>query len=155
MNLFSVFQHSVYLELAIIGLEQNGIRKENIFAVPLDKRGDQWRDVQTSHQDARSKVDLVFILGAVFMLLGAIYGFRLHLGPVLWALFGLLFGAGVGFGVELLVAKNLKFQEQETKTDVILIVHCRPNQAEMVEGILWSHNALGVAKTKTKRENAL
>ncbi|MCF8567578.1 hypothetical protein LLE49_22925 [Alicyclobacillus tolerans] len=80
MHLVSVFQHSIYLELAIIELEQQGIPEGKILALPLDKHIPTPPSTQAVHRDGRSYVDLLFIFGMVGMLLGAIYGFVLALG---------------------------------------------------------------------------
>jgi hypothetical protein len=37
MQVFATFEYSTYLELAISELEKRGIRKEDIFIVPLVK----------------------------------------------------------------------------------------------------------------------
>lgn len=145
MHLVSAFQHSVYLELAIIDLEQMGISKENILALPLDKNNPNPPSVQAAHKDGTSYVDLVFIFGMVFMLLGAIYGFVLAWGPIIWALLGMVGGALFGLLTEMLIAGRKVFQKS-VMTDVILMVDCQDNQVEAVEKLLWSHQALGVAK---------
>ena len=145
MHLVSVFQHSMYLELAIIDLEQMGISKENIMALPLDKNSPNRPSVQAAHQDGTSYVDLVFIFGMLFMLLGAIYGFVLAWGPVIWGLIGIVVGALIGLLIEVLIAGKKVFQ-RSGQVDVVLIVDCQDNQAEAVEKILWSHQSHGLAK---------
>jgi hypothetical protein len=111
VHLVSAFQHSVYLELAIIDLEQIGISKEDILALPLDKNGPNNTSVRTSHKDGTSMVDLVFILSSIFMLLGAIYGFVLKWGPILWGLIGIIVGALIGLAIELLLAGMNVFKQ--------------------------------------------
>lgn len=145
MHLVSAFQHSIYLELAIIDLEQMGISKKQILALPLDKNNSSPSSVQAAHQDAKSYVDLLFICGTVGMLLGAIYGFVLAWGPVIWGLLGMVLGALVGLLIEWMTSGKKMFQ-RGTTVDVILIVDCNGNQTEAVEQILWGHHALGVAK---------
>lgn len=96
MHFVSVFQHSYYLELAIIDLEQIGILKENILALPMDKNNPNPPSVKTAHKDGTSYVDLVFIFSMVCMLLGAIYGFVWAWGPIIWGLIGMVVGALLG-----------------------------------------------------------
>jgi hypothetical protein len=38
MQIFSTFETTSYLEMAISALEKKGIKKERIYAVPLDNR---------------------------------------------------------------------------------------------------------------------
>jgi hypothetical protein len=145
MHLVSAFQHSFYLELAIIDLEQLGILKENILALPLDKKNPNPPSVKATNKDGTSYVDLVFIFSMVCMLLGAIYGFVWTWGPIIWGLIGMVAGALLGLLIEISLAGKKVFQKS-IKVDVILIVDCKDSQAETVEKILWSHQALGVSK---------
>ena len=41
MYVVSTFDHSIYLELAITAIQMKGIKKENIMAIPMDKRGEE------------------------------------------------------------------------------------------------------------------
>lgn len=145
MHLVSVFQHSIYLELAIIDLEQMGVSKENILALPLDKNSPNPPSVQVVHQNGTSYVDLIFICGLIGMLLGAIYGFVLSWGPVIWGLIGMVVGSLVGLLIEVLISGKKVFQ-RSTTVDVVLMVDCSENQVAAVERILWGHQALGVAR---------
>lgn len=145
MHLVSAFQHSYYLELAIIEMEQMGISKENILTLSLNKNNPNPPSIKASHRDGTSYVDLVFIFSMVFMLLGAIYGFIWTWGPIIWGLIGLIVGALIGLAIEVALSGRKVFKKS-MKVDVIVIVECKDNRAEAVEKILWSHQALGVAK---------
>ncbi|WHY94641.1 hypothetical protein QNK12_14770 [Neobacillus cucumis] len=61
-------------------------------------------------------------------------------------------GALLGFLIEILLAGKKVFQKS-IRVDVILIVDCKDSQAEIVEKILWSHQALGVAKQPRYNSN--
>jgi hypothetical protein len=59
MQVFSTFENTGYLELAICQLEKKGIFKENIFAVPLDNRVEEKNLFDTiHHSDGVSLIDL-------------------------------------------------------------------------------------------------
>lgn len=146
MHFISSFQHSAFLELALSDLEQKGISKENIFVAPLDKSSAVLSDVEKAHREGASKYELSFIFGNVFMLLGGIYGFIFAWGPIIWSLIGLVFGATLGIVISLFTMK-LKWFREKSKSEVVLIVECEKEQSELVERILWRHNALGVSKT--------
>lgn len=152
MHLVSVFQHTIYLELAIIDLEQIGVPKERILALPLDKHGLHMTSVQASHKEGNNDVDLLFICSMLGMLFGAIYGFVLTFGPVIWGLVGTAVGALVGLLIEVFIS-GLKMFQRSTPVDVVLIVDCSDTEASTVERILWSHRALGVAKQPVLRSN--
>lgn len=145
MHLVSVFQHSIYLELAIIDLEQVGISRQKILALSSNKNSSNATSIQASHQEGKSYVDLLFICGTVGMLLGAIYGFILAWGPLIWGLIGMIVGVLIGLLIELLISGTQMFR-RSTTVDVVLIVDCSDAQMGIVERILWSHQALGVAK---------
>lgn len=148
MYIISTFQHSISIEKAITALQMKGIRKENILAVPMDKRGEETKLFDTMHQsDGLSLLDLSFILGSFFTLLGAIYGFVLEWGPVIWGLIGFVTGFGVGIVIKLLSAKKYStFRPGKNTSEVVLIIECKEQQVELVKDMLWAHNALGVRK---------
>lgn len=148
MYIIATFKHSISLEKAITAIEMKGIPKDKILAVPLDKRGEKPRIFDTIHQsDGLSLLDLPFVLGSVLMLIGAIYGFILEWGPVIWSLIGLAAGFGIGIAVKLIL--NGRCAEKRTgkkASEVVLIIECKDHQLETVRDTLWSHNAFGVRK---------
>lgn len=160
MFITATFEYSDFLELAISELEQNGILRERIVAIPLDKRVEKRKILDTIHRaDGVSQIDGAFVLGAAFMELGVVYGYFWKLGPVLWGLIGLAGGALLGFLLDYYVgqipgtlkhAKNLKKKAAGNKAaEVVLIIHCEENQSQMVEEVLWDNLSLGVGKMIT------
>ena len=82
MYIIASFEQSIFLELAISALEQRGIQKNQILAVPLDKRTEPRKLLDTIHRaDGYSLFDVAAVLGTCGMLLGAIYGMVLNWGP--------------------------------------------------------------------------
>lgn len=148
MHFISTFNHSAYLELALNDLEQKSIHKENIFVTTFDKCAPKSPDIDKIHKKNASKFELSFVLGAIFMLLGGIYGFIWAWGPIIWSLIGLIFGGILGVIISLIIYKRDWFQKKDS-AEVIIIVECEKNQAEFVEQILWKHGALGVSKTSS------
>ncbi|HET7577722.1 MAG TPA: hypothetical protein VFK33_00455 [Bacillales bacterium] len=150
MHIFSTFDHSTYLELALAALESNGIRRENILAVPVDRREPKRRLVDTIHSsDGISMLDSGMALATAFAVLGASYGFILKWGPIICGLIAALFGLGSGILFSLLHYRRKHAGEKRTGnkgTEVIVIVHCEPGQTEMVEKTLWDNLAYGVGK---------
>lgn len=148
MHIVSTFEHSIFLEKAITALQMKGIAKENILAIPLDKRGEEQHLFDSIHRsDGLSLLDLPFVLGAFFMLLGGIYGFYLAWGPILWGLIGMVIGIGIGFAIKLLVVKKYTNNRFGRKgTEVVLIIECKEFQMENIKDMLWAHHALGVRK---------
>lgn len=138
--------------MAISTLEKNGIKKEDIFAIPLDNRQEERKIFDTLHRsDGTSLIDIGMALATAFSVIGASIGFKLAWGPIYWGLIGAFIGFVIGFAIRLLTEVVLKKKQRRLrgkKAEVILIIDCKESQAELVENILWSHFALGVAKVK-------
>ncbi|MGG5253557.1 hypothetical protein ACQYAD_08680 [Neobacillus sp. SM06] len=149
MLAIATFENSLFIELAISSIEQNGIPKDQISAVPLDKRTESRQLFDTIHRaDGFSMFDVAAILGTCFMLLGAIYGYVLKWGPIIWSIIGAVVGVLLGFIIKLLFIKKRLTGSKQITSEVILMIRCDTHQWETVEKILWDHLALGVAKVK-------
>ena len=149
MHIISSFEHSAFLELAINKLQEKGIEKENIVAVPLQNMKDQPKLFDTIHRsDGESLLDLAAVLGTVFSVLGASFGFVLTWGPIIWGLLGLAFGAIIGFMIDYLLTKKHKKSKTNLNTEVILIVSCKENEYDTVKRILFENRALGVGELR-------
>ncbi|MEN6351295.1 MAG: hypothetical protein ABFD08_18120 [Syntrophomonas sp.] len=90
MYLAASFHYCLHTEIAIAKVEQLGIKKEQILAVPLEVKGETRNIFDTIHHaDGISMFDGGAILGSACMVLGVIYGFILEWGPIIWGLIGL------------------------------------------------------------------
>lgn len=152
MQLYSTFENSIYLELAIAKLEKSGIRKEDIYAVPLDNRLEDRKLFDTIHNsDGTSMIDIGIALATAFSVVGTSVGFILTWGPIVWGAISAIIGFVIGVGIRLYTEKILKKNRRLSKgknSEVILIVACEETKGELVERILWEHLALGVAKVR-------
>lgn len=152
MQIYSTFDHSVNLELAISALEMNGIAKEAIFAVPLSKRKLERKLFDTMHQaDGVTLISTGAVLGTAFAVIGASIGFRLEWGPIYWGLIGTSAGFILGLLIDLFYYKVLKKLDHPVRgnaADVVLIVECEEPLGDKVEHILWHHFAHGVARVR-------
>jgi hypothetical protein len=152
MQLFSTFETTGFLEMAISTLEKNGIPKGSIYAVPLDNRKEIPKIFDTLHRsDGTSLIDIGMGLATAFSVIGASIGFKLAWGPIYWGLIGAFWGFVLGFAIRLfmeLVVKKNKRVLKGKHSEIILIIDCEETQAELIEDILWSHFANGVAKVK-------
>ncbi|WP_163538443.1 hypothetical protein [Gracilibacillus sp. YIM 98692] len=152
MQVFSTFENNAFVEIAISMLEKKGIKKENIFAVPLDNRKEVRKVFDSLHRsDGTSLIDIGMALATAFAVIGASIGFNLAWGPIYWGLIGAFVGFMVGFAIRLFTEKVLKKKNRLLKgkhSEIILIIDCEEGYAELVENILWSHYALGVAKVQ-------
>lgn len=152
VQLFSTFETTGFLEMAISTLEKKGIKKESIFAVPLDNRVEDRKIFDNIHRsDGTSLVDIGMGVATAFSVIGASVGFKLAWGPIYWGLIGAFVGFVLGFAIRLFMELVIKKRKRVLKgkhSEVILIIDCEESQADLVEDILWSHFALGVAKVK-------
>jgi hypothetical protein len=147
MFVIATFENSIYIELAITALEQQGISKELILAAPLDKRKELRGLFDTIHKsDGFSLFDGPAILGTCLMLLGAIYGYVLEWGPILWGIIGAVSGLLLGFLLKMFLLRKNKRGSSKITSEIVLMVRCEDRKWEQVEKILWDHFALGLTK---------
>ncbi len=149
MYVISTFKYSAYVELAITELEQKGIVREKILAVPLEKKKKEGKLFDTINRaDGVSLFDLAAVLGTVFMVLGVIYGYIWAWGPILCGLIGLVGGSAVGFLIDLFIVmrRRRKGGAAAGSDDVVIIVNCDKESTETVEKVLWNNHAVGVAR---------
>ncbi|NMO76908.1 hypothetical protein [Niallia alba] len=155
MQIFSTFEHSVFIEMAISTLEKKGVKRENIFVIPLDNQTEERKVFDNLHRsDGTSFVDIGVALATAFSVIGASIGFELAWGPIYWGLIGAAIGFLIGFGIRLFTEIILKKRRRLLKgfhSEIIVIVNCEESEAEMIENILFSHYALGVAKVKVQK----
>jgi hypothetical protein len=147
MHVVSSFEHSTLLELAITDLEQQGIARERIIAVPLDHRSDQSMLFDTIHRsDGIALMDGAAIAGTVGSVLGASYGFILEWGPIIWGLIGLAAGCVIGFSIDLAFNRK-RLRRKNTSvatTEVVVIVECNKEQSRLVRDVLSRRHAIGI-----------
>jgi TM2 domain-containing membrane protein YozV len=149
MYIVSTFEHSKYLEMAVTALQMKGIAKENILAVPMDKRGeDRALFDSVHHSDGLSLLDFPAALGTLLGIFGSVYGFILEWGPFIWGLIGIVSGGVIGLVIRLITTRKYRKNRQSSKqaTEVVLIIECKENQLETVKNTLWAHYAFGVSK---------
>jgi hypothetical protein len=145
----ATFENSIFIELAISALEQTEISNEKILAAPLDKRAEQRRLFDTIHRaDGLSMFDAAAMLGTCFMLLGAIYGYVLKWGPIIWGIIGAVSGLLIGFLIKFLFVKKNKGGSTKISAEIILMIRCEEQQWGSIEKILWENNALGMTRIK-------
>jgi hypothetical protein len=135
------------MELTLRELEELGLTKDKILVIPLDKIKFQTKVMDSMHRsDGRSLIDLAAIFGIIFMLLGVIYGFIFYLGPILWGLFGLVFGSILGFLIDYYFTKKNEqsIRKRDSDADLVIMIQCPKEKQEKVEDVLWNNMVLGV-----------
>lgn len=152
MQIFSTFEHSIFLKIAITSLEKIGIKKDHILAIPLNNRIEERKLFDTLHRaDGISMFDKGAALATAFSVIGASVGFALEWGPILWGLIGAVVGFAIGFIINYIIFKVIKKNNRQLKgknSEVILVIDCPIELVEEIENLLWEHLALGVAKVE-------
>lgn len=140
------------MELAINKLQQTGIEKESIVAVPLETTAEQPKLFDTIHRaDGYSLFDFAAVTGTIFSVLGTTFGFTLKWGPIIWGLIGMVFGVFIGFIIDYMFTKK-RIHNQKLKSlnaEVVLIVKCNETELQTIKEILVEHNAIGIGKLIT------
>ena len=147
----ATFDHSTFVESAVTELEDKGIEKGKILAIPLVQDNDRdFAILDTIHRaDGISIIDTAAVFGTTGMTLGTIYGFVLTWGPIICGLLGLFVGVTIGLALDYLLTKRkLGTNRKNKKTELVLIVDCDKMQADMVEMVLRSNTAIGVGIVK-------
>jgi hypothetical protein len=116
MNVVASFDHSAYLELALTALEEKGIPKGQILAIPLNHRKLDRKIFDTIHKsDGISLFDTGAAFAVALSVIGASYGFIAAWGPIIWGLIGAFAGFSLGFGLDLLYTKTQNHREIKKK----------------------------------------
>ncbi|CQR72242.1 hypothetical protein SOV_12050 [Sporomusa ovata DSM 2662] len=148
MLITATFDHSQFVELAITELEEKGIAREKILAIPLVQERKDFAILDTIHRaDGVSIFDSASVFATTGMTLGVIYGFVWHWGPIIWGLIGLIVGTAVGIVLDYILTKRKLSTERKAKvSELVLIVSCEKTQSDLVETVLRNNTAFGVGK---------
>ena len=147
MYVVASFEQSNYLELAMTDLEQKGIEKNKICAIPLNKMLKERMLFDTLHRaDGQTMFDLPTILATIFSLLGVMWGFLWTWGPIIWGLIFLLGGFALGFCIKYFLYKNSLSKRSKYNTEVVVIVNCKLDEAQIIETVFLNHMAIGIGR---------
>jgi len=150
LQVYSTFENDLNLEMAIVTLEKQGIKKDRIFAVPLENPTEERKLLDSiRHSDGISTIDLGIVLATAFSVIGASVGFELSWGPIYCGIIAAILGFVIGLAIRLYTEKYFRKRKRLAKgktSEVILIVDCEKTQGDLVESILWDHLAIGIAK---------
>lgn len=144
VQIIATFEHSPFVEIAIHDMEKLGIPPQNIIALPLENLDSQAHILDTIHRvDGRSILDGAMMSAAIFMVLGTIYGFIWHWGPVIWGLIGLVGGFFIGLIIELALSKTKMKIASKRKSEVIIQVTCNHSLQDQLLKVFKTRMANG------------
>ncbi|SES61776.1 hypothetical protein SAMN05216389_10133 [Oceanobacillus limi] len=142
VQIFATFEHSPFVEMAIHDMETIGVQSKDIVALPFENLESQTYVIDTIHRvDGRSVLDGAMVSGTIFMLLGTIYGFVLHWGPVIWGLIGLVVGFFLGLIIELAFHKKKIKLFANRKDEVFMQITCHTSMEERLINVLKARKA--------------
>lgn len=125
VQVIATFDHSPFVEMVIHDIVKLGVPKGNIVALPLENLDSQTHIMDSIHRvDGRSMLDGAMLGASFFAVIGAIYGFILYWGPIIWGLIGLFGGFLLGLLIELAVNKKKLQLAPKRKSEVILEITC-------------------------------
>ncbi|KGM46320.1 hypothetical protein P9D43_14175 [Neobacillus niacini] len=144
VHIIATFDFSPFVEMVIHDFEKLGVPQQNIVALPLENLDSEAHIIDTIHRvDGRSILDGAMMGATIFGVLGTIYGFVWHWGPVIWGLLGLAGGFLLGLIIELAVNKKKIDVLARSKGEVIIEVTCNASLQDQLMKILKSRRALG------------
>lgn len=144
VQIIATFEHSPFVEMAIHDIEKLGVPAQNIIALPLENLDSGAHIVDSIHRvDGRSMLDGAMMGATIFAVLGVIYGFVWHWGPVIWGLLGLGGGFFLGLLIELALNKKKIKAFSNRKSEVIIEVTCHASLKNQLIKALKSRKAMG------------
>ncbi|WP_166238760.1 hypothetical protein [Paenibacillus turpanensis] len=146
IDIVALFSYTENVDLFLIEMKRRGFGDSNLLVVPL-KKADYPLTIEAVSRGGRTHWDMAFFTGTICMLLGCIYGFVLAFGPVLWGLFGLIFGMIFGYFLQWCYEKwkgNRKKTMQ--KSFIVIMVRCPKTQENEIHSVLYKHHAYALGK---------
>lgn len=144
VQIIATFDHSPFVEMVIHDMEKLGVPPENIVALPLENIDYQTHIIDTINRvDGRSILDGAMMGATIFAVLGAIYGFVLDWGPIIWGLIGLAGGFFLGLVIEIALNKKKLNVFASRKSEVIIEITCNAYLQNQLINILKSRRAIG------------
>lgn len=147
MLIIGAFQHSIELEEALAELEQDGIYRSHILAIPMNiYPGDSKESLEEFHDFYSKGVEVGIACATACSVVGTSAGFRLNWGPIIWGLIAAFMGFVIGFGLYFFFNKYSRLSDSKRFPEVTIIVQCSEQAADSVIRIMWKYEALKIGK---------
>jgi hypothetical protein len=143
-KIIATFDHSLFVEMVIHDIEKLGVPAQNIVALPVENLDSQTHIIDTIHRvDGGSVLDGAMMSATIFSVLGTIYGFVWHWGPIIWGLLGLVGGFLLGLIIEVVINKKKLNVVAKRKSEVIIEVTCSATLQDQLIKVLKMRKAMG------------
>ncbi len=144
VQVIATFDHSPFVEMVIHDIEKLGVPAHHIVALPLENLDSKAHIIDSIHRvDGRSLLDGAMLGASFFSVLGAIYGFEMYWGPIIWGLIGLFGGFLLGLLIELALNKKQLKLFSTRKSEVILEITCSLSLKDQLIHALQKRKAQG------------
>lgn len=148
MYIIATYHHSLNLEIAVARLEEQGLGKANIMAVPLQSQRTSVHVLDSMQDtDGVSVIGGALAFGTITMVLATIYGFVWYWGPIIWGLIGLFGGTGLWLLGSIIFWKKRWTNIAACNTglgNIVLIIRCEPTELQAVKNILSDNMAQAI-----------
>jgi hypothetical protein len=140
--------HSVEVELLIADIEKIGVSKEKIFATALNKisptESNNTKRLVDRGMDV-TFIDLAFAIGTALSVIGAIYGYALKWGPIIWGLIGFFLGVIIAYLLTVGSSKKQSKRKDNDPTEVLLFIDCDESLHRKLKELFLAYETNGTA----------
>ncbi|MFB9324785.1 hypothetical protein ACFFSY_02375 [Paenibacillus aurantiacus] len=147
MLVIGSFQITTELEQVLALLENTGIGRDRIMAVPMDidETNDALEPIQSRDRRAGG-FEMAMACATAFAVIGTSRGFIWAWGPIIWGILSAIIGFGFGLLLHIAITmiKGGRPRKPGQLPEVTLLVRCQPESVEAVRRLLWQHQALSV-----------
>ncbi|MBB3112986.1 hypothetical protein FHS18_005088 [Paenibacillus phyllosphaerae] len=148
MLVVGVFQITTELEQVLSLLEQKGMEREQMVAVPMDlDANDDTMDPIRSRDRKAGGFELGMGTATAFSVIGVSRGFILEWGPIVWGLIASGIGFLVGLALHLIIVRVTGAKREASANllpEVTVLIRCQPERLDEVRKLLWQHQAISV-----------
>ncbi|MEI5905928.1 hypothetical protein WAK64_02455 [Bacillus spongiae] len=142
MYVVSTFASSLIVEPLLLEVQEENILLEDILVLPLESHLTHIPNEKVPTE--KGYIDFGAIFGAICMLLGVIYGFKVTIGPILLALVGLIVGGVLGALIYHVKKKKIG-KIKESCSEILIMIHCQKHQSHQIISILECYAPLSIS----------
>jgi hypothetical protein len=148
MLVVASIEHTVEAEILITDIVDLGISKENIMVKALEKvpPSEIAGNPEIYYKGTNySFFDLALAFGTAFSVIGAIYGYVLDWGPIIWGIIGFSIGAILAFFLHRTFNKGSKHIKDYDTSEVLIFVECEQSQHRPLKELFMNYRSNGLA----------
>ncbi|MBB6214511.1 hypothetical protein HNQ80_000591 [Anaerosolibacter carboniphilus] len=147
MLIIGAFKYSIELEEALGELENNGISRKHILAVPMNTYvGTSIDFISESHDFYSKGIEVGMACATACSVIGTSMGFVLRWGPIIWGLTAAFIGFIIGFGLYFFFYKSAHRNLSKELPEATIIVQCSEEHSNLVMEIMWKYDVLTIGQ---------